>query len=61
MTTDEGEIVLFSGELFNLQVTGGLIWYDIWVGIFIDPRKRRLFIAPFFCCVLLIEVAPWHG
>jgi len=30
-------------------------WYDIWVGIFIDRPKRRLYLFPIPCVGIVIE------
>lgn len=30
------------------------IWYDIWVGVFIDRPKRTVYIAPLPCIVFKV-------
>ena len=30
-------------------------WYDIWIGLFIDKPKRRIYIFPFPCFGLMVE------
>lgn len=30
-------------------------WYDIWVGVFIDVAKRRLYILPLPCIGIVID------
>ncbi len=30
-------------------------WYDLWIGIFIDRNKRRVYILPLPCIGLTIE------
>lgn len=30
-------------------------WYDFWVGLFWDQKKRRLYICPLPCCVVQID------
>lgn len=32
-------------------------WYDFWVGWFWDGKKRRLYILPFPCVGIVIELA----
>jgi len=32
-------------------------WYDLWVGVFIDTRKRRLYVFPLPCFGLVISLA----
>lgn len=29
-------------------------WYDIWVGVFIDRAKRRVYICPVPCLLITI-------
>ena len=30
-------------------------WYDLWVGVFVDRQKRRLYIFPLPCVGLVID------
>ncbi len=30
-------------------------WYDLWVGVYIDTEKRRVWVCPFPCCVFCFE------
>jgi hypothetical protein len=30
-------------------------WYDLWIGLFIDAKKKRLYIFPIPCFGLVIE------
>jgi len=30
-------------------------WYDIWIGIFIDTNKKRIYILPLPCIGIVIE------
>ena len=30
-------------------------WYDLWVGIFIDTRKRRVYVFPLPCLGFYVE------
>jgi hypothetical protein len=33
-------------------------WYDAWVGMFYDRKKKVLYVCPLPCCVLKIERRP---
>jgi len=33
-------------------------WHDIWIGVFIDRRKRRVYVLPVPCVGLVIEWSP---
>lgn len=35
-------------------------WYDLWVGVFIDRPKRRVYIFPLPCVGLVITLRPKH-
>lgn len=30
-------------------------WYDLWIGVFIDTNKRRVYILPLPCLGFVIE------
>ena len=32
-------------------------WYDLWVGIFFDRTKRRLYVLPVPCCGIVLDFA----
>jgi hypothetical protein len=32
-------------------------WYDLWVGVFWDSNKRRLYVLPIPCCGVVIQFA----
>ena len=32
-----------------------LAWYDLWIGVFIDTAKRRVYILPLPCCGIVVE------
>lgn len=36
-------------------------WYDCWVGIFWDSRKRKLYILPLPCVGVVIELPKRHN
>lgn len=36
-------------------------WYDLWVGIFWDSRKRKLYILPLPCVGVVIEFPMRHN
>lgn len=36
-------------------------WYDLWVGIFWDSRKRKLYILPVPCVGVVIEIPKRHN
>jgi len=33
-------------------------WFDLWVGIFIDRPKRRIYVFPLPCIGIVIERGP---
>ena len=33
-------------------------WYDIWVGVFVDRVKRRIYIFPVPCIGVVIDMPP---
>lgn len=33
-------------------------WYDLWVGVFIDRPKRRVYVFPLPCIGIVIERRP---
>lgn len=37
------------------RVNRVLAWYDIWVGVFWDQKKRRLYILPIPCVGIYIQ------
>ena len=32
-------------------------WYDLWIGVFIDRRRRRVYVFPLPCVGICIEFA----
>lgn len=39
----------------NIRVKPIFAWYDIWVGVFIDRAKKRLYFFPVPCFGIVIE------
>lgn len=33
-------------------------WYDLWIGVFVDQPKRRIYIFPLPCFGICIEKHP---
>lgn len=31
-------------------------WYDFWIGVFYDTKKRIIYVCPLPCCVIKIEL-----
>lgn len=38
-----------------------IAWFDIWVGLYIDPKTHALYICPFPCCVFYIGERKQNG
>lgn len=38
-----------------MKITPLFAWYDIWVGVFVDVPKRRLYVFPIPCFGFVIE------
>jgi len=34
---------------------GKFIWYDMWVGIFVDTKKQIIYIAPLPCFIIIYD------
>lgn len=34
-------------------------WFDMWVGIFVDTRQRRIYILPIPCFGFVVEWGVW--
>lgn len=53
-----------SSERLDLEPGSGwrvrpiFAWYDIWIGVFIDRPKRRIYVFPVPCFGLVIERKP---
>lgn len=37
-----------------MKVRGIFAWYDLWIGVFIDPAKRRVYIFPLPCLGIVV-------
>lgn len=37
-----------------MRISLSFAWYDLWVGVFIDRRKRRIYVCPLPCLLLTI-------
>ena len=37
-----------------MRITLRFAWYDLWVGIFIDRPKRRVYFCPLPCILLTL-------
>lgn len=33
-----------------------LAWYDLWMGLYISRKDRRLYFCPLPCCVIMIAL-----
>ncbi len=42
-------------EKENMKVSLFFAWYDFWVGLFYDQKKKILYICPLPCVVIKIE------
>lgn len=38
-----------------MNISIKFIWFDIWVGVFIDLKKRHVYVAPFPCIVIIFQ------
>ena len=43
------------GEDLMVRIRPLFAWYDFWVGVFIDTRKRRAYILPLPCIGFVVE------
>lgn len=41
-----------------MKATLAFKWYDLWVGLFVDTAKRRLYICPLPCILITIHLKP---
>lgn len=38
-----------------MKISFSLLWYDLWIGVYIDRPKRRVYICPLPCCVIMLN------
>lgn len=41
----------------RLRIRPIFAWYDLWVGVFVDRPKRRIYVFPFPCLGVVAEWA----
>lgn len=41
-----------------MKISAFFAWYDIWIGVFIDAKKRAVYVCPIPCCVIKLEFNP---
>jgi hypothetical protein len=41
-----------------MRVTPMFAWYDLWVGVFVDKPKRRIYVFPLPCLGVRIDLTP---
>lgn len=46
-------IKIFETKRIELSIA----WYDIWIGIFIDKEKKKLYICPLPCLLFTVKLA----
>lgn len=39
----------------RFRVSFALLWYDLWVGLYIDRARRRLYFCLLPCCVIRVD------
>lgn len=48
---------VFVWGLAALSGRGDLAWFDLWCGVFVDRKKRIVYICPLPCFLIMIELA----
>lgn len=38
-----------------MKVSVIVAWYDLWVGVFVDTQRRRIYVLPVPCVGIVIE------
>lgn len=38
-----------------MKIRSIVAWYDLWIGVFIDTAKRRVYILPIPCIGVIVE------
>lgn len=46
--------MLIFRDRYLLNFSFKFVWYDLWIGIFIDVEKHAIYVCPFPCCVIKI-------
>lgn len=41
---------------FAKRISATFAWYDLWVGVYIDTKKQRVYICPLPTLLITIEV-----
>lgn len=36
-------------------------WYDIWIGVFVDTKKRRVYVFPIPCFGLILDFTRYYA
>lgn len=39
-----------------MKITLAFKWYDLWVGLFVDAEKRRLYFCPLPCVLITVHL-----
>ncbi len=41
--------------MIRVRIRPVVAWYDLWIGVYIDRKKRRLYVLPLPCIGAVIE------
>lgn len=62
LTPNESEVEEYLKLIKTPVIRGNirfkLVWYDIWIGIYVDKAKGKLYFCPFPCCCFIINLRP---
>lgn len=47
---------VYNRKRTRLRVRPIFAWYDLWIGVFVDVPKRRLYVFPIPMCGVVVEV-----
>ena len=39
-----------------MKIKPVVAWYDLWIGVFVDRKKRRVYVFPIPCVGVMIEM-----
>lgn len=39
-----------------MTISFQFLWYDLWVGVFVDRKKLALYLCPLPCCVFKVQL-----